>query len=74
MRGNAVRIVGTPDYIAPEVIRGSPHDRMVDWWSLGVMIYEFITSVPPFNDTSIERIFDNILNGQIEWPEIGNMI
>lgn len=68
-----MRIVGTPDYIAPEVINGLPHDRMVDWWSLGVMIYEFITSVPPFNDVSVDKIFENIVQRRIEWPEIGNI-
>ena len=65
------RIIGTPDYIAPEVINGFPHDKMVDWWSLGVMMYEFLTSVPPFNDESPEQIFENIVKRQIVWPEIG---
>lgn len=66
------RIIGTPDYIAPEIINGEPHDKTVDWWSLGVMLYEFLTSVPPFNDDSVDRIFDNILHQRITWPEIGN--
>lgn len=65
------RIVGTPNYIAPEIIKGDPHDRCVDWWSLGVMIYEFLTSVPPFNDDTIDTIFDNVLSRNISWPPIG---
>ena len=68
------RIIGTPDYIAPEVIRGEHHDKTVDWWSLGVMMYEFLTSVPPFNDESVDVIFDNIINRNITWPEIGSII
>lgn len=65
------RIIGTPDYIAPEILNGEPHDKAVDWWSLGAMMYEFLTSVPPFNDDSVDKIFDNILNRRITWPEIG---
>ena len=68
-----VRIVGTPDYIAPEIINGRLHDKSVDWWSLGVMTYEFLTGVPPFNDDTIDKTFDNILNRRITWPEIGNI-
>ena len=67
------RIIGTPDYIAPEVINGLPHDKMVDWWSLGVMMYEFLTSVPPFNDDHPDLIFQNIVKRQIVWPEIGKV-
>jgi len=37
-----------------------------------VILYEFLVGVPPFNDTTIEGIFDNITNLKIEWPEIGN--
>ena len=66
------RIIGTPDYIAPEILRGDPHGKMVDWWSLGVMIYEFLCSVPPFNEESVDKVFDNILHLRINWPNIGN--
>lgn len=65
------RIIGTPDYIAPEIIKGEEHNHMVDWWSLGVMIYEFVCSVPPFNDDSVDLVFENILNNSISWPSIG---
>lgn len=69
------RIIGTPDYIAPEIIKGvEKHDKCVDWWSLGVMTYEFLTSVPPFNSDTVDEIFDNILNRRIDWPEIGNRL
>ena len=68
------RIIGTPDYIAPEIINGDPHDKAVDWWSLGVMMYEFLTSVPPFNDDSVDQIFENIQRRSITWPEIGKFV
>ena len=43
------RAVGTPDYLAPELLLGTGHGPEVDWWSLGAVLYEFVTGVPPFN-------------------------
>jgi hypothetical protein len=68
-----IKIVGTPDYIAPEVLRGNCVDaNPTDWWALGVIIYEMLCGIPPFNDTSREAVFDNILNLRMQWPEIGS--
>lgn len=41
----------------------------VDWWALGVCIFEFMTGIPPFNDDSPQAVFNNILNRDIPWPE-----
>jgi len=41
--------VGTPDYLAPELLLGTGHGPEVDWWSLGAIVFELITGVPPFN-------------------------
>ena len=62
------RVFGTPDYLAPEILLGAEHGPEVDWWALGVMVFEFITSVPPFNDDSPEKIFNSILDLRIPWP------
>ena len=43
---------GTPEYIAPEVIRGDGHSKEVDWWSLGIIIYEMFTGQLPFRSTN----------------------
>ena len=48
------RAVGTPDYLAPELLLGTDHGPEVDWWSLGVVMYEFIVGIPPFNADSPE--------------------
>jgi len=61
-------VLGTPDYLAPELLRKQPHAHAVDWWSLGVCLYEFLLGSPPFNDDSPEDIFNNILSNKIEWP------
>lgn len=62
------RILGTPDYLAPELLLGKGHDCAVDWWALGVCFYEFVTGIPPFNDGSPQEVFRNILQRNIEWP------
>jgi serine/threonine protein kinase len=44
----AKRAVGTPDYLAPELLLGIGHGPEVDWWSLGAVLYQFVTGTPPF--------------------------
>lgn len=71
-RGNQVsdqRILGTPDYLAPELLLKQGHGPQVDWWALGVCLYEFMTGVPPFNDETPQAVFNNILSRNLEWPE-----
>ncbi|XP_030371321.1 serine/threonine-protein kinase greatwall [Scaptodrosophila lebanonensis] len=68
-RVSSERILGTPDYLAPELLLKQGHGPAVDWWALGVCFYEFMTGIPPFNDETPQKVFDNILNKNIEWPE-----
>lgn len=56
---------GTPDYIAPEVIQYLPYGPEVDFWSLGVMMYEMLTGEPPFDGESEEELFNSILTQKI---------
>lgn len=62
------RLLGTPDYLAPELLQGHKHGAPVDWWALGVCLYEFMVGLPPFCDQSLEAVFANILRGELEWP------
>jgi len=73
-----VHIVGTPDYMAPEILnpekylpQSANYDKALDWWSMGVILYEFLVGIPPFNADTREEIFDNIRNLRMEWPPIG---
>ncbi|KAK5827848.1 kinase-like domain-containing protein [Linnemannia elongata] len=70
-RGSSKALLGTPDYLAPELLLGIGHGEAVDWWSLGVCLFEFLTGYPPFMDEAPEAIFKNILNHDIQWPEYG---
>ena len=65
------RITGTPDYMSPEVIDGVLlMDRAVDWWSCGVILFEFLAGIPPFNAETPEKIFENIKGNLVPWQQI----
>ena len=67
-----IKLIGTPDYIAPEIINKKSLDNpSIDWWSLGVLAYEMMIGCRPFAGDSIDEIIDNIINFKICWPEIG---
>ncbi|KAF0698202.1 Aste57867_11187 [Aphanomyces stellatus] len=59
---------GTPDYLSPEILLGLKHGTPVDYWALGVILYEMLVGFPPFNDDTVEAIFSNILDRRIVWP------
>jgi len=53
-------ICGTPDYLAPEVIAGNGHGKAVDWWSLGILLFEMLAGHPPFMDENALVLFTKI--------------
>lgn len=64
--------VGTEEYIAPEVIKGSGHTSAVDWWTLGILIYEMLYGTTPFKGKNRNATFANILREDIPFPESPN--
>ncbi|KAL3300877.1 agc protein kinase [Colletotrichum asianum] len=63
------RFVGTPDYLAPETIKGEKQDETSDWWSVGCIMFEFLYGYPPFHADEAEQVFENILARRIQWPD-----
>eukprot|EP01067_Filipodium_phascolosomae_P007546 Filipodium_phascolosomae@DN608_c0_g1_i1.p1 len=62
-------LCGTPEYIAPEVLLNKGHSKPVDWWTLGILIYEMIVGYPPFVDEDPMGIYQKILSGKIVFPK-----
>ncbi|OGM42170.1 serine/threonine-protein kinase nrc-2 [Aspergillus bombycis] len=63
--------VGTEEYIAPEVIKGCGHTSAVDWWTLGILIYEMLYGTTPFKGKNRNATFGNILRDDVPFPEHG---
>ncbi|XP_037493258.1 probable serine/threonine protein kinase IRE [Jatropha curcas] len=63
-------VVGTPDYLAPEILLGMGHGATADWWSVGIILFELLVGLPPFNAETPQQIFDNIMNRDIPWPKV----
>ncbi len=59
---------GTPEYIAPEVLLRLGHGRAVDWWSLGALLFEMITGLPPFYSRNRETMFEKIMKAELVFP------
>ncbi|XP_073411193.1 microtubule-associated serine/threonine-protein kinase 3-like [Dendrobates tinctorius] len=58
---------GTPGYIAPEVILMKGYGRPVDWWAMGIILYELLMGYRPFNGNSCPEMYENVINGDIIW-------
>ena len=59
---------GTPEYLAPEVLIGKGYTKAVDWWTLGILLFEMLTGLPPFYDQNTNAMYKKILSDPIIFP------
>lgn len=61
-------IIGTPEYCAPEILKGENYGNLADWWSLGCVTFDLLTGNPPFTGNNHKKIIDKVLNLKLKYP------
>ena len=68
-RSKSYSFCGSPEYMTPEMLNGAPHDRKVDIYCLGSLLFEMLTGIPPFYSKDTEKMYRKILYEEVQFPE-----
>ncbi len=66
----AQSVCGTPEYMAPEVISKAGHGTAVDWWGLGMLMYEMLTGLPPWYTKDRQKLFERLRSAPLVIPKV----